>query len=98
MIVNKKPGLLEQNRAIGNKHDNTLTQKDDSVKANWLWDFRVRHQDIKCTEIADAIRLLFPGFDKTLLSKCMNPEKYGIALMPEAMQQLIEQFERSNKK
>ena len=91
----RKPGLLEQDRADGNKHDKTLSQKTDSVKANWLEDFRARHPEIKGTEIVEAIRLSFPGFDKTMLSKCMNPEKYGVKLTKEAMNQLINYFERS---
>ena len=97
MKENKKPGLLEQDRADGNKHDKTLSQKPDSVKANWLEDFRVRHPEIKGTEIVEAVRLLYPGFDKTLLSKCMSPGKYGVELSPEAISILIDRFERSNE-
>lgn len=89
MKANEKPGLLEQDRADGNKHDQILTPNQDSVKANWLEDFRVRHGH-KGTEIVEAIRLLFPGFDKALLSKCLKPEKYGIRLTPEAMSAIID--------
>ena len=71
-----------------------LSQNGQSVnQANWLHDFRARHPKIKGTEIVEAIRLSFPGFDKTLLSKCLNPEKYGVKLTPEAMNQLINHFE-----
>ncbi len=97
MAANKKPGLREQDRADGKKHDTILSQNPDSVKTNWLEDFRVRHPEIKGTEIIETVRLLFPGFDKSLLSKCMNPGKYGIKLTPEAMSILIDQFERSKK-
>lgn len=97
MAADKRPGLLEQDRADGKKHDTILSQNFNSVKTNWLEDFRVRHPDIKGTEIVETVRLLFSGFDKTLLSKCMNPGKYGIKLTPEAMKILTDQLERSKK-
>ena len=89
----KKPGLLEQDRANGNKHDTILTPNQHSVKANWLEDFRACHPKIKDTEIVEAIRLSFPGFDKTLLSKCKSPEKYGVELSEGVKTCLIEAFE-----
>ena len=90
---NKKPGLLEQDRADGNKHDHILTPNADSVKANGLEGFRARHPHVKGTEIVEALRLSFPGFDKSLLSKVSSPEKYGVILAPEAVQLLKQAFE-----
>lgn len=97
MAVNEKPGLLAQDRADGKKHDIKVSQKTDSVKANWLEDFRVRHPEIKSAEIIEAIRLSFPGFDKTLLSKCLNPEKYGVELSESAKAYLTDAFEGREK-
>ena len=91
--ANEKPGLLEQDRANGNKHDTILTPNQHSVKANWLEDFRACHPKIKDTEIVEAIRLSFPGFDKTLLSKCKSPEKYGVELSEAVKTCLVVTFE-----
>lgn len=96
MTAYKKPGLLAQDRADGNKHDEIITQPEEFVKTNWLKDFHVRHQ-LQRNEIIEAIRSFFPGFDKAMLSKCEHPEKYGIQLSDSAKQILIDKFERSNK-
>ncbi len=93
----KKPGLLAQDRADGNKHDIKVSQKTDSVKANWLEDFRAHHPGLKNAEIIEAIRLSFPGFDKTLLSKCMSPEKYGVELSESVKAYLTNAFEGREK-
>ena len=72
---NKKPGLLEQNRAKSNKHDERIAQEQQAVKgANWLKDFHVR-SGLSGAEMVELIRPLCSGFDKTLLAKCENPEK-----------------------
>lgn len=39
----------------------------------------------------DAVRVVkarFPSFDKTLLSKCVKPEKYGVVLHPDGYLEL----------
>ena len=87
MSERKKPGLLEQNRADvqTTKHDESIPQPKQTVKrANWLKAFHVR-TDLTSAEIVETIRLLFPGFDKSLLSKCESPERYGIQLTQRAM-------------
>ena len=94
----RKPGLLEQDRADGNKHDKTLSQKTDSVKANWLEDFRACHPQIKGTEIVEAVRVLCPGFDKTLLSKCLSPDRYGIQLSTRAVKALEAQTQTKTRR
>ena len=95
--TNEKPGLREQDRANGIKHVTILTPNQHSVKANWLEDFRACHPKIKGTEIVEAIRLSFPGFDKTLLSKCLSPEKYGVELSEDVKTYLTEVFEEREK-
>lgn len=43
-------------------------------------------------EMIALVRERYPGFDKSLLSKCSNSEKYGVELIPEAMAILLERF------
>lgn len=43
-------------------------------------------------EMIALVRERYPGFDKSLLSKCSNSEKYGVELVPEAMTILLERF------
>ena len=73
-------------------HAESISPKVESVNADWINDFRVRNR-LRGTEIVETIRALFPGFDKTLLSKCMSPEKYGVRLTPEAENLLRKTFE-----
>ena len=88
----KRPDPLQRIKARELKHDEILSRTGKSVKTDWLTDFRVRHQ-LKGTEIVEAIRSLYPGFDKSLLSKVSSPEKYGICLAPEAIRLLKTMFE-----
>ena len=101
MTISELLGLESQEKARpvaagqgqGSKHDEILSPNGDSVKTTeWLTDFRVRRK-MKGTEIVEAIRSLFPGFDKSLLSKVSSPEKYGICLAPEAIRLLKTTFE-----
>lgn len=43
-------------------------------------------------EMIALVKKTYPGFDKSLLSKCSNSEKYGVELVPEAMAILLERF------
>ena len=43
-------------------------------------------------EVIQALREEFPGFDKTLLSKVENPDKYGVRLLNRWEQILEENF------
>lgn len=92
----KGPGLREQDGAekkvCATEHGKIIPRTKGTVKrANWLKDFHVR-KGLKSTEIVETIRPLFPGFDKTLLSKCENPDLYGIQLSQKAMMRLKETF------
>lgn len=42
-------------------------------------DLRLR-SGLKLDALADIVKEVHPNFDKTLLSKCENPEKYGVKL------------------
>lgn len=43
-------------------------------------------------EMVALVKKSYPGFDKSLLSKCSNSERYGVELIPEAMKILLERF------
>lgn len=43
-------------------------------------------------EMVALIKKSYPGFDKPLLSKCSNSERYGVELVPEAMKILLKRF------
>ena len=52
--------------------------------SNELRDLRLS-SGIPAAEIADAVRKLYPKFDRQLLSKCERPDDYGVALLPGGM-------------
>lgn len=75
-----------------NEHDPMIPRVTRSVKskrANWLKDFHTRN-GLKSTEMVELIRSLCPGFDKQLLSKAENPEKYGVQLSQRVIKRLKE--------
>ena len=43
-------------------------------------------------EIVATVRKSYRGFDKTLQSKCENPDKYGVQLTPEALRLVLEEY------
>ena len=43
-------------------------------------------------EAVSTLRPRFPSFDKTLLSKCQNPDKYGVVLHPDGLKALQNAF------
>ena len=96
MAACKKLGLLEQDRAETGvhevKHGKIIPRTSRTVKrANWLKDFHVR-KGLKGSEIVETIRPFCPGFDKMLLSKCENPDRYGIQLSQRAMKALKDAY------
>lgn len=52
--------------------------------SNELRDLRLS-SGIPAPEIAEAIRGVFPKFDRHLLSKCEHPDDYGVKLLPRGM-------------
>ncbi len=92
--TNKKGRSVAADTGQGTKHDEILSQNGASVNlANWLKDFRAAHPKLQGTKIVETVRVLFPGFDKTLFSKASSPEKYGVCLTPEVVRLLEEAFE-----
>lgn len=51
---------------------------------NELRDLRIL-SGIPAPTIADAVREIFPKFDRYLLSKCEQPDLYGVTLLPRGM-------------
>lgn len=45
-------------------------------------------------EMVALVKKSYPGFDKPLLSKCSNSERYGVELVPEAMKILLKRFDQ----
>ena len=79
-------------------HDGILSQNGASVNlANWLKDFRATHPKMQGTKIIEAVRVLYPGFDKSLFSKASNPDYYGICLTADAIRLLEETLEGEEK-
>lgn len=52
--------------------------------SNELRDLRIL-SGIPAPAIADAIKQIFPKFDRHLLSKCEHPDLYGVTLLPRGM-------------
>lgn len=52
--------------------------------SNELRDLRLI-SGIPAPEIADAVKAVFPKFDRYLLSKCEQQELYGVTLLPRGM-------------
>ncbi len=52
--------------------------------------FEARH--IPYADIVEVVRSAFPGFDKSLLSKCRNYRRYGVGLRSGAVKLLEDHF------
>ena len=69
---------------IGGKwgaNDSSLSAIPGAVNA----DLRTLFSGISPRDIVDSVRKVFPSFDKTTLSKCKNPAKYGVVLHPDGL-------------
>lgn len=53
---------------------------------------QIEAQDVKASEMVAVVQRLYPGYEKTLHSKCRNGEKYGIMLRPDAMDAILTRF------
>lgn len=53
---------------------------------------QIEEGGVKPSEIVSTVQRLYPGYEKTLHSKCKNGEKYGIMLRPDAMAAVVTQF------
>lgn len=79
---NKKgAALLAQTRPQKNEPSVIISTISDDVKLKGL----LSRTSMTRKELIRTIREYFPLFDKTALSKCLNPQKYGVVLHPEAL-------------
>lgn len=70
--------------------DNVIIQRNER-KGNTLREIRIKN-NLSASEIVSQVRSLYPKYDKALLSKCENGEKYGITLKHRAMKMLIDNY------
>ena len=79
---------LARNDPDGETTETIVAKFDTAVKAN---DARtaIYLANLSPTEAVALLRNRFPSLDKSLLSKCCNPDKYGCVLHPEAYVELM---------
>ena len=77
--------LLEQDDPENSETANIITSATQNVNCELAHDLRgfVDANGIAPRDVVPVIRDQFPKFDKTLLSKCMSPRKYGVVLHPD---------------
>lgn len=63
----------------------------ESEHKRLLRDIRVQ-SGANAKEIVSIVRAKYRGFDKPLLSKAENAEKYGVQLTPEALRLVVEEY------
>ena len=87
----EEAGPLAQTDPKGKSSKNILPQFRDAVKAHDL----KKALELSELQPRDAVEILgrkFPSFDKTVLSKCCNPAKYGCVLHPDGYAALREKI------
>lgn len=91
--MDKKEGaaLLAQMRPKANNPADILSAIGSTVKRNEL-KAAIEAAGLEPREVVDIISELFPSFDKTMLSKCMKPQKYGVVLHPLGMKAITDRM------
>lgn len=74
--------LLEQDDPKEKTSLSILSLYDESVKSHDLKNI-LALADMSPKSAVELLREKFPSFDKTVLSKCCKPEKYGCVLHPD---------------
>lgn len=82
MPEKKEAALLPQDDLNGSNHDAILTTFDAVVKSHDLY-AALKLANISSKDAVNLIHQQFPSFDKTMLSKCCKPDKYGCVLHPD---------------
>ena len=75
---------------MDNTHCIVPDQTTDVKPANLLK--QIEEDGVKPSEMVAVVQRLYPGYEKTLHSKCKNGEKYGIMLRPDAMAAIVTRF------
>ena len=81
----------EDKTATSYPHTVIIPPSRKDCKRNVLRDIRLK-KSVPPKEIVETIRALYPGFDKTLLSKCEHTEKYGIEPCRRAADAVLEKY------
>lgn len=82
--------LLAQTDPKAKSSKSILPQFREAVKAHDLKS-ALTIADMQPRDAVELLRSKFPSFDKTVLSKCCNPSKYGCVLHPDGYTALREQ-------
>lgn len=91
MKKESEAALLEQDDPKGKSSLFILPAYEESVKCHDLKNVLVL-ADLAPKSAVELLRSMFPSFDKTVLSKCCNPEKYGCVLHPDGYAALRRQI------
>ena len=75
---------------MDNTHCIVHDKAPDVKPANLLR--QIEESGVKPAEMIATVQRLYPGYEKTLHSKCKNGEKYGIMLRPDAMAAVVTRF------
>lgn len=73
--------VLAHNDPKANNLDASISTIESAVKENELR-MVIDTAHLSPKQVVECVRALFPSFDKTMLSKCMKPEKYGVVIHP----------------
>lgn len=89
LVAQQEPQSQERIDGVETSHPiPILSNLPPDVKL--LQEFQQRN--IPNLDIIDTMRTAWPGFDKSLLSKCRNYKHYGVGLRREAVKLLAEHF------
>lgn len=99
--MSKKEGatLLAQDDSKAKNHACILQAFDAAVKVHDLKS-ALGLLEMKPQDTVELMRGMFPSFDKTVLSKCNKPEKYGCVLHPagyEALRNMAAEAEETSQ-
>ena len=75
----------------GKDSEDSIPQLSEDVKTGILTELR-RKKHIAAKDIVEAVRKLYPKYDKTLQSKCEHGTEYGIQLRCDAVYALLTEF------
>lgn len=78
----ERADLLAQTDPKAKSSTDILPQFREAVKVHDLKNVLVL-ADMQPRDAVELLRSKFPSFDKTVLSKCCNPSKYGCVLHPD---------------
>ena len=95
MSKKKETALLQQTRPQDITPETIIADLSAAVKDNPFRD--ILEQGVALKDTVEIIRRLFPGFDKSLGSKCANAERYGAVLHPLALAAVLAAFPEEAK-